>query len=147
LVRKSCLGSTIHIESLCNLAALVGQGEFRFVGPSLKWRDGSGSLIRVVAVFALSIPVLGLLPAAPFAAFSPRHKRHCAPYRADFVLDKQHRDSFDFNRPQMPKKQADAAAFHLLRFVLSLLIAVTDGATGCEGIAGSERPMRPDFNV
>ena len=52
LVHKACLelGFT-HIESLCNLEALIGQGEFRFIGLPLKWREGTGSPIRAVAVF------------------------------------------------------------------------------------------------
>ena len=39
LVHKACLdlGFT-HIESLCNLEALLGQGEFQFIGLPLKWR-------------------------------------------------------------------------------------------------------------
>jgi kynurenine formamidase len=52
LVHKACLEVGItHIESLCNLEALIGQGEFRFIGLPLKWRDGTGSPIRAVAVF------------------------------------------------------------------------------------------------
>ena len=52
LVHKACLelGFT-HIESLCNLEALLGQGEFQFIGLPLKWREGTGSPIRAVAVF------------------------------------------------------------------------------------------------
>src|SRR5262249_41996630 len=39
LVHKACLELDItHIESLCNLEALIGQGEFRFIGLPLKWR-------------------------------------------------------------------------------------------------------------
>jgi kynurenine formamidase len=30
---------------------LLGQGTFRFIGLPLKWRDGTGSPIRAVAVF------------------------------------------------------------------------------------------------
>ena len=49
---KACLELDItHIESLCNLEALIGQGEFRFIGLPLKWRGGTGSPIRAVAVF------------------------------------------------------------------------------------------------
>jgi kynurenine formamidase len=44
------LGIT-HIESLCNLEALLGQGSFRFIGLPLKWRGGTGSPIRAVALF------------------------------------------------------------------------------------------------
>jgi kynurenine formamidase len=48
----ACLELDItHIESLCNLEALIGQGEFRFIGLPLKWRGGTGSPIRAVAVF------------------------------------------------------------------------------------------------
>jgi len=51
-VHKACLDLGItHIESLCNLEALIGQGEFRFIGLPLKWREGTGSPIRAVAVF------------------------------------------------------------------------------------------------
>jgi kynurenine formamidase len=54
LVHKACfdLGIT-HIESLCNLEALLGQGRFTFIGLPMKWRDGTGSPIRAVAVFGL----------------------------------------------------------------------------------------------
>src|SRR5260370_39820664 len=46
----ACLELDItHIESLCNLEALIGQGEFRFIGLPLKWRGGTGSPIRAVA--------------------------------------------------------------------------------------------------
>lgn len=38
-------------ESLCNLETLIGQGEFRFIGLPLKWHGGTGSPIRVVAMF------------------------------------------------------------------------------------------------
>ncbi len=52
LVHKACLELDItHIESLCNLEALVGQGEFQFIGLPLKFRGGTGSPIRAVAVF------------------------------------------------------------------------------------------------
>ena len=52
LVHKACLELDItHMESLCNLEALIGQGEFRFIGLPLKWRGGTGSPIRAVAVF------------------------------------------------------------------------------------------------
>jgi kynurenine formamidase len=52
LVHKACgeLGIT-HIESLCNLEALLGRGPFTFIGLPMKWRDGTGSPIRAVAVF------------------------------------------------------------------------------------------------
>jgi kynurenine formamidase len=36
---------------LCNLETLLGQGEFQFIGLPLKWREGTGSPIRAVAVF------------------------------------------------------------------------------------------------
>jgi kynurenine formamidase len=39
------------MESLCNLEALLDEGEFRFIGLPLKWRGGTGSPIRAVAVF------------------------------------------------------------------------------------------------
>ena len=43
-VHKACLELDItHIESLCNLEALIGQGTFRFIGLPLKWRGGTGS--------------------------------------------------------------------------------------------------------
>ena len=52
LVHKACLELGItHIESLCNLESLIGQGTFRFIGLPLKWRGGTGSPIRAVAVF------------------------------------------------------------------------------------------------
>ena len=52
LVHKACLELDItHIESLCNLEALIGQGKFRFLCLPLKWRGGTGSPIRAVAVF------------------------------------------------------------------------------------------------
>jgi kynurenine formamidase len=52
LVHKACgeLGIT-HIESLCNLEALLGAGPFTFIGLPMKWRDGTASPIRAVAVF------------------------------------------------------------------------------------------------
>ena len=52
LVHKACLELDItHIESLCNLEALLGQGQFTFIGLPMKWRDGTASPIRAVAVF------------------------------------------------------------------------------------------------
>jgi kynurenine formamidase len=39
-----------HMECLCNLDKLVGQGRFRFIGFPLKIKGGSGSPIRAVAV-------------------------------------------------------------------------------------------------
>jgi kynurenine formamidase len=52
LVHKACLELDItHMESLCNLEVLLGQGAFRFIGLPLKWRGGTGSPIRAVAVF------------------------------------------------------------------------------------------------
>ena len=55
LVHKACfdLGIT-HIESLCNLEALLAQGPFTFIGLPMKWRDGTGSPIRAVAVFGMT---------------------------------------------------------------------------------------------
>ena len=34
--------------------ALLGQGKFTFIGLPMKWRDGTSSPIRAVAVFDLS---------------------------------------------------------------------------------------------
>ena len=52
LVHKACLELDItHMESLCNLEKLIGEGVFRFIGLPLKWRGGTGSPIRAVAVF------------------------------------------------------------------------------------------------
>ena len=51
-LREACLKLDItHIESLCNLEALIGEGQFLFIGLPLKWRGGTGSPIRAVAVF------------------------------------------------------------------------------------------------
>ena len=51
-VHKACLELDItHIESLCNLEALLGKGQFTFIGLPMKWRGGTGSPIRAVAVF------------------------------------------------------------------------------------------------
>ncbi len=56
LVHKVCLEIGItHMESLCNLEALIGQGEFTFIGLPLKWRGGTGSPIRAVAVYGMKI--------------------------------------------------------------------------------------------
>ena len=53
-VHKLCLDLDItHIESLCNLEALLGQGQFTFIGLPMKWREGTASPIRAVAVFGL----------------------------------------------------------------------------------------------
>src|ERR1044072_9745957 len=55
LVHKACLELDItHMESLCNLESLIGQGEFRFIGLPLKWRGGTGSPIRAVAALGES---------------------------------------------------------------------------------------------
>ena len=52
LVHKTCLERDItHLESLCNLESLLGQGQFRFICLPLKWRNGTGSPVRAVAVF------------------------------------------------------------------------------------------------
>lgn len=52
LVHKACLELDItHMESLCNLEQLIGQGEFEFICLPLKFRGGTGSPIRAVAVF------------------------------------------------------------------------------------------------
>ena len=40
-----------HYEGLVNLDRLVGRGRFRFIGFPLKFRRGSGSPVRAVAVF------------------------------------------------------------------------------------------------
>jgi kynurenine formamidase len=54
LVHKACFDLDItHIESLCNLEALLGQGRFTFIGLPMKWREGTASPIRAVAVFGL----------------------------------------------------------------------------------------------
>ena len=54
LVHKACLDLDItHIESLCNLEALLGRGPFTFIGLPMKWREGTGSPIRAVAVFGM----------------------------------------------------------------------------------------------
>ena len=53
-VHKACLDLDItHIESLCNLEALLGQRPFTFIGLPMKWRDGTASPIRAVAVFGM----------------------------------------------------------------------------------------------
>src|SRR6195952_2127424 len=52
LGQKACLDLHIsHIESLCNLEALLGGGKFTFIGLPLKTREGTASPIRAVAVF------------------------------------------------------------------------------------------------
>ena len=54
LVHKACLDLDItHIESLCNLEALLGQGPFTFIGLPMKMREGTASPIRAVAVFGM----------------------------------------------------------------------------------------------
>jgi kynurenine formamidase len=54
LVHKACLELDItHVESLCNLEALLGKGRFTFIGLPLKWRGGTASPIRAVAVFEM----------------------------------------------------------------------------------------------
>ena len=54
LVHKACLDLDItHIESLCNLEALLGKGRFTFIGLPLKWQGGTASPIRAVAVFEM----------------------------------------------------------------------------------------------
>ena len=40
-----------HYEGLMNLDKLVGRGRFRFIAFPLKFRRGSGSPIRAVALF------------------------------------------------------------------------------------------------
>lgn len=39
-----------HIENLCNLEALLGQGRFHFVALPLRIRGGTGSPVRAIAV-------------------------------------------------------------------------------------------------
>ena len=52
IVPGICLDLDItHIESLCNLEALLGKGQFTFIGLPMKWREGTASPIRAVAVF------------------------------------------------------------------------------------------------
>ena len=52
LVHKACFELNItHIESLCNLETLLGKGQFTFIGLPMKWREGTASPIRAVAVF------------------------------------------------------------------------------------------------
>jgi kynurenine formamidase len=54
MVHKACLDLDItHIESLCNLETLLGQGPFTFIGLPMKMREGTASPIRAVAVFNL----------------------------------------------------------------------------------------------
>jgi kynurenine formamidase len=54
LVHKACLDLDItHIESLCNLETLLGQGQFTFIGLPMKMREGTASPIRAVAVFGM----------------------------------------------------------------------------------------------
>jgi kynurenine formamidase len=54
LVHKACLDLDItHIESLCNLEALLGEGPFTFIGLPLKMREGTASPIRAVALFGM----------------------------------------------------------------------------------------------
>ena len=56
LVHKACLELDItHIESLCNLEALLGEGAFTFIGLPLKWRGGTGSPIRAIAVYGMKV--------------------------------------------------------------------------------------------
>lgn len=51
LVHKACLELDItHMESLCNLEQLIGKGEFQYIGFPLKWRGGTGSPVRIVAI-------------------------------------------------------------------------------------------------
>jgi kynurenine formamidase len=40
-----------HMEGMDHLDQVIGQGRFRFIGFPLKFRGGSGSPIRAVAVF------------------------------------------------------------------------------------------------
>src|SRR5262249_17599998 len=82
LVHKACLEPDItHMESLCNLEALLGQGEFRFIGLPLKWRGGTGSPIRAVAVFEGGYELLAGIPGR---GRSPRARN---PYSSAMVMD------------------------------------------------------------
>jgi len=67
LVHKACLDLDItHIESLCNLETLLGRGQFTFIGLPMKWRGGTASPIRAVAVFDMwASPESGIRPSAP----------------------------------------------------------------------------------
>ena len=70
LVHKACLELDItHIESLCNLETLIGQGEFQFIGLPLSSAAARG----------LADPrrrgVPGRHDAATSSAASPRHSR------------------------------------------------------------------------
>lgn len=60
LVHKACLDLDItHIESLCNLVKLLGEGPFTFIGLPMKWRNGSASPIWAVAMFDLENSITG----------------------------------------------------------------------------------------
>lgn len=51
LVHKTCFERDItHLESLCNLEQLLGAGPFRFICLPLKWRGGTGSPVRAIAI-------------------------------------------------------------------------------------------------
>ena len=79
LVHKACLDLDItHIESLCNLEALLGEGPFTFIGLPLKMREGTASPIRAVAVFGIC-DLMSRLAARwlPLAHTSNRCKRGC----------------------------------------------------------------------
>ena len=52
LVHKACLELDIHpSRKPVQFEALLGKGEFQFIGLPLKWREGTGSPVRAVAVF------------------------------------------------------------------------------------------------
>lgn len=40
-----------HMEAMDHLDEVIGKGRFRFIGFPLKFRGGSGSPIRAVAIF------------------------------------------------------------------------------------------------
>src|SRR3546814_4780921 len=51
LAHKACAERGItHMECLANLDKLIGKGRFRFIGFPLKFRGGTASPIRAVAV-------------------------------------------------------------------------------------------------
>ena len=86
LVHKACLELDItHIESLCNLEALLGKGQFQFIGLPLKFRNGTGSPIRAVAVFER------LKSVGDFRNLSTTHRAAC---RVKNVTESQHDSDF-----------------------------------------------------
>src|SRR5258705_10309738 len=67
LVHKACLDLDItHIESLCNLEALLGRGQFTFIGLPMKWRGGTAFPIPPLGLFVmLKSPKGGTRPSPP----------------------------------------------------------------------------------